>query len=68
MTAILVIGSHGQVGHTLLQPLGTITALDRIDLDLTDTNAIRGKAQRYRSKNDNTSLVIDICIIDPTRK
>jgi len=35
--AIPIIGGHGRVGHALLQPLGTVTELDRIDLDLTDT-------------------------------
>ena len=41
---ILLTGIHGQVGHSLQQPLsglGKVVALDRQQLDLTDADAIR---------------------------
>ncbi len=41
---ILITGALGQVGHELqrsLAPLGTLTAIDMADLDLTDSDALR---------------------------
>lgn len=48
---ILVTGVHGQVGHALLRTLDgdhDIVALDRTQLDLTDTDAIRRVVQSIR--------------------
>lgn len=48
---ILVTGVHGQVGHALLRTLDgdhEIVALDRTQLDLTDTDAIRRVVQSVR--------------------
>lgn len=48
---ILVTGVHGQVGHALLHTLDghhDIVALDRAQLDLTDTDAIRRVVQSVR--------------------
>lgn len=48
---ILVTGVHGQVGHALLQTLDShheIVALDRMQLDLTDADAIRRVVQSIR--------------------
>jgi dTDP-4-dehydrorhamnose reductase len=45
---ILLTGVNGQVGHELqrsLQPLGEVFALDRAQLDLTDTSAIHKVVQ-----------------------
>ena len=44
MTTILLTGKTGQVGWELqrtLAPLGRVIAWDRVQMDLTDTNAIR---------------------------
>ena len=43
-TRVLLIGARGQLGRELaqaLQPLGTVTALDRQALDLADPDAVR---------------------------
>lgn len=51
MTAILVIGRNGQVGHALCEPLqslGPVTALGRAELDLTDAEAIRAAIRAVR--------------------
>lgn len=48
---ILVTGVHGQVGHALLKTLEDdyeIVALDRTQLDLSDTDAIRRVVQSVR--------------------
>lgn len=48
---ILVTGVHGQVGHALLKTLEgdyEIVALDRTQLDLSDTDAIRRVVQSVR--------------------
>ena len=48
---ILVTGVHGQVGHALLRTLDgdhEVVALDRTQLDLTDTDAIRRTVQSVR--------------------
>ncbi|MFO1345121.1 MAG: dTDP-4-dehydrorhamnose reductase [Rhodocyclaceae bacterium] len=44
MTPILLFGANGQVGWQLqraLSPLGTVTAVDHTECDLSDTSAIR---------------------------
>lgn len=51
MTSILILGKNGQVGHELcgcLAGLGTISALGRAELDLSDLDAIRSTIRRLR--------------------
>lgn len=51
MTRILVTGKAGQVGTELagaLAPLGEVVALDRIELDLTDAQAIRATVREVK--------------------
>ena len=48
---ILLFGKDGQVGYELhrsLAPLGKVIALNRQQLDLTDTSAIKQSIQHYR--------------------
>jgi dTDP-4-dehydrorhamnose reductase len=51
MSRILLTGVNGQVGHELqraLAPLGDVTGLSRLELDLADPEAIHATLDRYR--------------------
>lgn len=71
MTAFLLIGSSGQVGFELqraLQPLGTVAAPGRAELDLTDAASIRRTVDRINPDvivNAGGFTIVDSAESDP---
>lgn len=58
---ILLLGAHGQLGHTLavaLKNLGEVQALTRVEADLSDPNALR-EALLQRTANFLPTIVVN---------